>query len=64
MAKKQIMICDKCKVEMEEMDANFSYLDRTFRHKVLRCPSCGQVCLSEDLVTGRMSEVEALIEEK
>ncbi|MDO5413861.1 MAG: DNA-binding protein [Bacillota bacterium] len=64
MAEKQILICDKCKVEMEEIDANFSYLDRTFRHKVLRCPQCGQVSLSEDLVAGRMSEVEALIEEK
>lgn len=64
MAEKQILICDKCKVEMEEIDANFSYLDRTFRHKVLRCPQCGQVVLSEELVTGRMSEVEALIEEK
>ena len=64
MAEKQIMICDKCDVEMQEMDASFSYLDRTFRHKVLRCPQCGQVSLSEDLVNGRMSEVEALIEEK
>lgn len=64
MAEKQIMICDKCNVEMQEMDANFSYLDRTFRHKVQRCPQCGQVCLSEDLVDGRMREVEALIEEK
>ena len=64
MAEKLILICDKCQVEMEEIDANFSYLDRTFRHKVLRCPECGQVSLGEDLVTGRMSEVEALIEEK
>lgn len=64
MEEKQILICDRCKVEMEEIDANFSYLDRTFRHKVSRCPQCGQVVLSEDLVTGRMSEVEALIEEK
>lgn len=64
MEEKQTLICDRCKVEMEEIDANFSYLDRTFRHKVARCPQCGQVCLSEDLVTGRMSEVEALIEEK
>ena len=64
MAEKQIMICDKCEVQMQEMDANFSYLDRTFRHKVLRCPQCGQVSLSEELVNGRMSEVEALIEEK
>lgn len=64
MERKQILICDRCQVEMEEIEANFSYLDRTFRHKVMRCPECGQVCLSEDLVTGRMSEVEALIEEK
>ncbi len=64
MEEKQILICDRCKVEMEEIDANFSYLDRTFRHKVSRCPQCGQVVLSEELVTGRMSEVEALIEEK
>ena len=64
MDEKQILICDRCKVEMEEIDANFSYLDRTFRHKVSRCPECGQVVLSEELVTGRMSEVEALIEEK
>lgn len=64
MEKKRIMICDKCRVEMEELEANFSYLDRTFRHKVLRCPACGQVCLDESLATGRMSEVEALMEEK
>lgn len=64
MEEKQILICVKCKIEMEEIDANFSYLDRTFRHKVSRCPQCGQVVLSEELVTGRMSEVEALIEEK
>lgn len=64
MEEKQILICDKCKIEMEEIDANFSYLDRTFRHQVSRCPQCGQVVLSEELVTGRMSEVEALIEEK
>lgn len=64
MAEKQILICDKCKLEMEEIEANFSYLDRTFRHKVLRCPQCGQVVLSEELVTGRMSEVESLMEDK
>jgi len=64
MAEKQILICDKCKLEMEEIEASFSYLDRTFRHKVLRCPECGQVVLSEELVTGRMSEVESLMEDK
>ena len=64
MGEKQILICDKGEVEMEEMEAQFSYLDRNCRHKVQRCPKCGQVCLSEEIVTGRMSEVESLMEEK
>ena len=55
------LICDKCKVELE---AQFSYLGKSFRHKVSRCPMCGQICLSEELVTGRMSEVESMMEDK
>ncbi len=64
MEEKQILICDRCKVEMEELDAQFSYLGKSFRHKISRCPKCGQVCLSEELVTGRMSEVESMMEDK
>jgi hypothetical protein len=64
MAEKLKLICDKCKVEMQEIEANFSYLDRTFRHKVNRCPQCGQICLDEELVNGRMSEVESKMEDK
>lgn len=61
---KQILICDRCKVEMEELEAQFSYLGKSFRHKVSRCPQCGQICLSEELVNGRMSQVEAMMEDK
>lgn len=64
MEEKQILICDKCKVEMEDQEVQFSYLNRSFRHKVQRCPQCGQVCIPEELVNGRMSQVEALLEEK
>ena len=64
MEEKQKLICDKCKVEMEELDAQFSYLGKSFRHKVTRCPECGHVCLSEELVTGRMSQVESMMEDK
>lgn len=64
MEKKQILICDRCKVELKEMDVQFSYLGKSFRHKVNRCPKCGQVCLSEELVTGRMSQVESMMEDK
>jgi len=59
-----MLTCDRCKVEMQEMEAQFGYLGRSFRHKVKRCPECGQICLPEELVRGRMGEVESLMEDK
>jgi hypothetical protein len=64
MEEKQTLICDKCKVEMAEYEVQFSYLNRSFRHKVPRCPQCGQVYIPEELAGGRMSEVEKLLEDK
>ena len=58
------LICDKCNVEMQLIEVQFKYLSRSFRYKVPRCPQCGQVSLPEELVNGRMSEVEAMREEK
>lgn len=58
------LICDKCNVEMQLIEVQFKYLSRSFRYKVPRCPQCGQASLPEELVNGRMSEVEAMIEEK
>ena len=58
------IICDKCGVEMEMIEVSFDYLSRGFRHKVPRCPECGQVSLPEDLVTGKMADVESMIEDK
>lgn len=58
------LICDKCNVEMQLIEVQFKYLSRSFRYKVPRCPQCGQVSLPEELVNGRMSDVEAMIEEK
>ncbi len=64
MDEKQTLICNKCKVEMEDSEVQFGYLNHFFRHKVQRCPECGQVYLPEELVNGRMSEVEIVLEEK
>jgi uncharacterized protein with PIN domain len=57
-------ICQKCNLKMQEMDTEFSYLGRSFRHKVLRCEKCGQVYIPKELATGRMQEVEQVLEEK
>ena len=64
MEKNNKVICDKDKVELEEMDLQFKYMKKTFRAKVLRCPVCGQVYLTEEQVNNRVSEVEGLLEEK
>lgn len=64
MEEKQKLICDRCKVEMTELEVEFSYLNRSFRHKVPRCPECGQVYIPEKLASGRMNEVEKNLEEK
>ncbi len=64
MEEKSKLICDRCKVEMTEVEATFSYLRRSFHHKVLRCLECGQVYIPEELAKGRMKEVETLLEDK
>lgn len=64
MEKKSTLICDACQVELEEMEAQFTYLDKFFHHKALRCPACGQVYLPETLVLDKMQVVEKQMEEK
>lgn len=64
MEEKQILICDRCKVGLKEAEVQFSYLGNTMRHKVPRCPECGQVYIPEDLVLGRMRKIEGDLEEK
>lgn len=63
MEKESTLMCDRCKVDLKMADVHFSYLEHNFRHKVLRCPECGQVYLSEDLVK-RVKEVETTFEDK
>ncbi|MEG0156688.1 MAG: hypothetical protein RR626_01875 [Anaerovoracaceae bacterium] len=61
---KQKLRCNRCQVDLVPIEVLFRYLDREFRHPVLRCPSCGQVYIPETLAKGRMAEVEAALEEK
>jgi hypothetical protein len=49
---------------MVPMPTGFSYLGHVFRTDVPRCPSCGQVFISEELAAGRMAEVETTLEDK
>jgi uncharacterized Zn finger protein len=60
----QKLICDRCGEELQLMEAQFNYLKRSFRHKILRCPSCGQAYVPEGLAKGRMRDVEKTLEDK
>lgn len=60
----QTILCGKCGVELVEKTVELQYLKYNFNHSVPTCPICGQVYLSEELVTGKMREVEKNFEEK
>lgn len=56
--------CSKCNIELITGKANFSYLGRDFSGDVLKCPECGKVYISEDLVNGKIKKVEGMFESK
>ena len=56
--------CTGCDLELVPMDVRARYLKSEFPTKVLACPSCGQVYIPEELVFGKINEVERTLEEK
>lgn len=58
------LICKKCQVKLEPDEVVLEYLQHEFRVMVPRCPSCGQVYLPENLVRGRIAQVEVELEDK
>ncbi len=58
------LICVKCKVALVEEKTELRYLGHSVSVVALRCPECGQVCLSEELVRGRINEAEMTLEDK
>lgn len=57
-------MCVRCSVPLEPGKVTVSYLGNAFPVDLLRCPSCGQVLITEDLALGKMAEVEKLLEDK
>ncbi|WP_414733023.1 DVU_1557 family redox protein [Acetobacterium carbinolicum] len=58
------LICLKCNVPLEMHTICFSYLGFNFNTEVPTCPICRQVFLSEELVRGKVTEVEMGLEDK
>ena len=62
--KKERIFCGKCNVQLVLKKTDFQYMRFTFTHEVPVCPVCGQVYLSEELVNGKVKELEKNFEEK
>ncbi len=58
------IVCDRCGVELVEKKVLLRYLDFEFPADLPACPQCGQVYISEDLVKGKVAQVEATLEDK
>ncbi len=58
------LVCGKCAVPLEKGTVQLSYLENTFPAEMLKCPCCGQVYIPEELVQGRIREIEQTLEDK
>jgi YgiT-type zinc finger domain-containing protein len=58
------LICFRCRKALEPRKTDFTYLGHTFYADLPRCPECGQVYISEELVRSRIIQVEMNMEDK
>ena len=58
------LVCFKCNQAMAPGEVTVTYFDFSFPVELLRCPTCGAAHISEELATGKMLEVEQLLEDK
>lgn len=56
--------CACCKVQLQPQKRNLDYLGHRVTHEFLCCPVCGELYIPEELVSGRMREVETMLEDK
>lgn len=58
------LICDKCRVNLEPDKIILSYMGFQFTVDIPKCPVCGLVYLSEELVKGKVADLEKSLEDK
>ena len=58
------LICGRCRVPLVMRSATLTYLAHQVKQDFPRCPVCGEIYLSEELVKGKMHEVEIMLEDK
>lgn len=56
--------CAKCGSALEQGQVELQYLANSFTVGVLVCVPCQQALIPEDMATGKMLEVEQMLEDK
>ena len=56
--------CGECGRVLELQKTEITYLGSVFTLELPACPSCGTVFVPEELATGKMLEVEKILEDK
>lgn len=57
-------MCEKCGQRLVVGQVTVEYLGNRFTIDLPKCPECGFVHISEELATGKMAEVEQILEDK
>jgi len=58
------IVCTKCNLSLEMIKSSFDYLGYHFSEKVLRCPKCELMYIPEELVDGKITQMETALEDK
>ena len=56
--------CAQCNQPLQPAKVHVTYLNSVFNVELMACPGCGFILVPEDLATGKMLEVEQLLEDK
>lgn len=56
--------CHKCGQLLAPVSVNIEYMGSSFFVELAGCPACGLILVDEELASGRMLEVEKLLEDK
>ena len=58
------IMCRRCGVKMEPAETYFEYLGHGLHTKLPRCPKCGEVYIPEEMVMGKIADIERTLEDK
>lgn len=64
MSEEKKLICQKCNLPLKMNKTELNYLGHHFNVEVPQCEGCGQIYLSEELVRGKIANVEMELEDK